>query len=153
MADNILYDTLKGCRDSWGAVAALTNLIPLSRVYFDRVPERVEFPYVVIGSGDVSQFFGGMEYFSGSYYIKRTKPEFNIFAKTDYDFSPVVQAIASNLTWSSTDVKKNWTVPNATVLYAKPDVEKAELVEEQIDGLDILKYTYIIELMLQPSRG
>lgn len=155
MADVSLIDISEGVRQTWALTgSSVTNVIPASKVYFQRAPERVTLPYCVYAFADISGFFGGTEFFSGANYIRKTRIDFDVYALRSTDLSAFATALNDALSWSSTDPNAVWTIPNAVgVLAAMPEVEALEMEEERQDGEDVLKYSTSFTLTIEANRG
>lgn len=154
MPDVTLVDVSKGVESSWAAAgASVTNIVPANRVYFQRAAEGTPLPYCVYSFDDVSAFYGGTEYFSGSAYIKKTRVKFSIYTTREYDVQTLATAVNDAFGWETADPAMSWTIPNAVVLAAVPEVEKMELTEERVGGEDIIRYDTSFTLILQSERG
>jgi hypothetical protein len=158
VADVTLLDISKGVRDSWtNAGSSLTNIIPLTKLYFKRIPSGTSaptLPYVVFEFKDVSAYFGGTEYFSGSAYVKATQVTFRTyFNPVDFDARAYATILNDKFGWGATNAAGSWTIPNATVLAAMPEVEASDLTEETIDGKDINIYESTFTVKMQADRG
>lgn len=155
MPDVSLIDIAEGVRQTWTAAgASVTNVIPLTKVYFQRAGEGVSLPYCVYEFKDVSAYFGGTEYFSGSSYVRSTQITFKVYALRSTDISAFSTALNDALSWSSTDDDGVWTIPNATkILSAMPEVEALELEEERVDGEDVIRYETTFTVKMQADRG
>lgn len=155
MPDVTLLDISKGVRDSWEAAGTtLTNIIPKDSVYFKRQPTGATLPYVVFEFKDVSAYFGGTEYFSGSAYVKATQITFRTyFHPGDFDARAYATILNGAFGWGSASPGGVWTIPNATVLAAMPEVEESDLTEESIDGKDIPVYSSTFTVKMQADRG
>lgn len=151
--DVTLWDFAQGVQDTWAANAELVALLPASRVYLERVPANVTYPNCSFGFKDVSAYFGGTTYFSGSAYIKVTQIEFRVYGTRSTDFRAVARAIANAFGWSADLVEAQWSIPNATVLSAMPEVEGIEVIEERVSGEDLFKYTSSFTVTVQAERG
>lgn len=154
MPDVTLVDISEGVRDSYAAAGAtVTNAIATSNVYFGRQPEDATLPYCVYEFKDVSAYFGGTEYFSGTKYVKVTQVTFKVYCPTTFDIGTYSTALNNALSWSATNPAGAWTIPNATVLSAMPEVEDMELEEERIDGQDVLRYETTFSVRMEADRG
>ena len=158
MADVSLLDISKGVRDSWTAAGStLTNVIPVTKVYFKRIPDGTNaptLPYVVFEFKDVSAYFGGTEYFSGTKYVKSTQVTFRThFNPVDFDARAYATILNDKFGWSAATPAASWTIPNATVLSAMPEVEASDLTEERIDGKDINVYESTFTVKMEADRG
>ena len=155
MADVHLMNVFDGARQTWAAAgAAVTSVIPVSRVYFHRLPEGVVYPACTITVKDVSAYFGGTTYFSGARYVKVQQITFTIYCLPTTDLSSLLTALADALGWSSTDPNGVWIIPNAVgVLSAMPETDTPELLNERIDGQDIIKWPTTYTITLECDRG
>lgn len=155
MPDVTLLDIAKGVRDSWTAAGStLTNIIPASKIYFKRQPTGATLPYCVYDFKDVSAYFGGTEYFSGAAYVKATQVTFKTyFQPVDFDARAYATILNDKFGWSASNPAGAWTIPNATVLAAMPEVEESDLTEELIDGKDIPVYSSTFTVKMQADRG
>lgn len=154
MPDVTLYDISKGVRDTWTAAgSAVTNVIPTTKVYFQRVPEGTALPYCTYEFKDVSAYFGGTEYFSGSAYVKATQITFKVYHLATVDMSAFVTALNDALAFEAADPVKAWTIPNATVLAAMPEVEGMEVEDERVNGIDVVRYETTFTIKMQAERG
>lgn len=153
MPDVSLVDISEGVRTSWGNVAAITAVIPATKLYFQRVPTGTALPYATFAFDDVSAFYGGTEYFSGAAYIKKTRVNFKIYATRSTDLQAFATIINNAFGFEQNDPDVQWTIPNATVIMAVPEVEKLELEDELVDGQDVIRYETSFTLTLQADRG
>ena len=154
MADVTLVDISQGVRSSWTAAgASVTGTIPLTSLYFQRQPEGAALPYCVFEFKDVSAYFGGTEYFSGGPYVKATQITFKIYGASDFALPTFATAVNAAFGWGSASPGGVWTIPNATVLSAMPEVEAQKLEEERIDGKDIVRYETTFTVKMQADRG
>jgi uncharacterized protein (TIGR03545 family) len=55
--------------------------------------------------------------------------------------------------WSSTSPAAVWTIPNATVLSAMPEVEANDIESERVDGKDVLTYESTFTVKMEADRG
>lgn len=155
MADVTLVDISEGVRQSWTAAgASVTDTIPTSKLYFQRQPEGASLPYCVFEFKDVSAYFGGTEYFSGNVYVKATQVTFKVYGvAVTFDFQTFATALNAAFGWGSASPTASWTIPNATVLSAMPEVEALELEDERIDGKDVIRYESTFTVKMQADRG
>lgn len=154
MADVTLLDIAEGVRQTWAAAgSSVTNVIPTSKVYFQRAPSGVALPYCVFEFKDVSAYFGGTEYFSGRDYVKATQVTFKIYAIRTTDLAAFATVLNNALGWGSTSPAASWTIPNATILAAMPEVEGMELEEERVNGEDVIRYETTYTIKMQADRG
>jgi hypothetical protein len=153
MADVTIWNIASGVKTTWAAAATLTAIIPAERVYFGRAAEETPLPYCVFTFNDVSAYFGGTEYFSGSKYVKVTRVNFEMYGTKDTDWGTLGQGISDVFGWTSTDPNGTWSIPNATVLDAMPEVEGIEITEPRHDGQDIIKYSSSITVKMEADRG
>ncbi len=158
VADVTLLDISKGVRDSWTAAGStLTNIIPVSKLYFKRIPNGTSaptLPYCVFEFKDVSAYFGGTEYFSGAAYVKATQVTFRTyFQPVDFDARAYATILNDKFGWGASTPGASWTIPNATVLAAMPEVEASDLSEEMIDGKDVNVYESTFTVKMQADRG
>jgi len=152
--DVTLLDISEGVRSSWTAAGtSLTNVIPTSKVYFGRAPSGTALPYCVYEFKDVSAYFGGTEYFSGTKYVKATQITFKIYCTRATDLQALASTISDSFGWSASDSDGVWTIPNATVLAAMPEVEGLELEEERVNGEDVIRYETTFTVKMQADRG
>ena len=154
MPDVTLIDIAEGVRSTWTACgASVTNVIATSKVYFGRQPEGAALPYCVFEFKDVSAYFGGTEYFSGGPYVKATQITFKVYVTADADLAAFTTALNGALGWGSATPAGAWTIPNVTVLAARPEVEAMELEEERIDGKDVIRYETTFTVKMMADRG
>lgn len=155
MPDVTLLDIAKGVRDSWTAAgSSLTSIIPTSKLYLNRQPSGATLPYCVFEFKDVSAYFGGTEYFSGSIYVKVTQVTFRTyFHPVDFDARAYATIMADQFGWSSTSPTAVWTIPNATILSVMPEVEGTSLEEQTVDGKDVSVYESTFTVKMQADRG
>lgn len=153
MPDVTLLNIVEGIQRTWADYAPLDNIVPAERLYAVRVPAGIEYPNASITLKDVSAYFGGTEYFSGSTYVKKTQCELAVFGNRNTDWKRVAQAMSDAFGWSSTNVPGTWNIENAVVLAAMPETEGLEVFEERQDGEDILKYTSSFTILMQAERG
>jgi hypothetical protein len=154
MPDVTLVDISQGVRSSWTAAgASVTGTIPLTKLFFQRQPEGAELPYCVFEFKDVSAYFGGTEYFSGNKYVKATQITFKIYGASDFALSTFATAVNSAFGWGSASPAGVWTIPNATILSAMPEVESQKLEEERIDGKDVIRYETTFTVKMEADRG
>lgn len=154
MPDVTLLDISKGVRDSWAAAGtAVTTFIPASKVYFGRQPEGAALPYCVYEFKDVSAYFGGTEYFSGAKYIKATQITFKIYFLANTDPTAFVTALNDAFGWSESDPAVSWTIPNAVIVSAMPEIESLEVEEERVDGQDVVRYETTFTVKMEADRG
>ena len=153
MPDVTIWNIAAGVRTTWAAATSLTAIIPADRLYLMRAAEETPVPYAVFTFEDVSAYFGGTEYFSGSAYVKVTRVLFDLYGTQQTDWGTLSQAVNDTFGWSSTDVNASWSIPNATVLSAMPEVEGVEVTDVRADGLDVIKYSTSITVTMQADRG
>ena len=157
MPDITLVDIAQGVRSSWTAAgASVTGTIPLTKLYFQRIPDGTNaptLPYCVFEFKDVSAYFGGTEYFSGNKYVKATQITFKVYGASDFDFATFATSLNAAFGWGSTTPGAVWTIPNATILSAMPEVEALEMEEERIDGKDVIRYESTYTVKMQADRG
>lgn len=155
MPDVTLLDIAKGVRDSWTAAGStLTSIIPTSKLYLNRQPSGATLPYCVFEFKDVSAYFGGTEYFSGSIYVKATQVTFRTyFQPVDFDARAYATILNDKFGWGSSTPAASWTIPNATVLAAMPEVEGTSLEEQTVDGKDVSVYESTFTVKMQADRG
>ena len=153
MADVTLINIVQGVQTTWAASTTLSALIPVERLFLDRTPAKTPYPNATISFKDVSAYFGGTEYFSGSAYVKNTQVSFDVFGTRETDWGEVSQAINDVFGWTSTSVGASWSIPNAVILAAMPETEAFGLLEDRVDGEDIVKYTASFTLTMQAERG
>ena len=154
MADVTLPDIMKGVADSWNAAAAVNAIIPVSKLYFKRQPERAAMPYCVFEFKDVSAYFGGTEYFSGAKYVKATQVTFKTyFQPVDFDIRDYATKLNDAFGWAASSPGAGWTIPNATVLVAMPEVEANDIEPERVDGKDVLTYESTFTVKMEADRG
>ncbi len=155
MADVSLIDIAEGVRQTWALTGtSVTNVIPATRVYFQRAADGAALPYCVYEFKDVSAYFGGTEYFSGAKYVRSTQITFKVYATRSTDLSAFATALNDALSWSSTDDNGVWTIPNAVkILSAMPEVEGLELEEERADGEDVIRYETTFTVKMEADRG
>ena len=152
--DVTLVDIAQGVRSTWTAAgASVTGTIPLTKLYFQRQPEGAALPYCVFEFKDVSAYFGGTEYFSGTKYVKATQITFKVYGASDFDFATFATSLNAALGWGSASPAAAWTIPNATILSAMPEVEALEMEEERIDGKDVIRYETTFTVKMQADRG
>lgn len=154
MPDVTLVDISEGVRTTWALTGtSVTNVIPASKVYFQRVPSGTALPYCVYEFKDVSAYFGGTEYFSGAKYVKATQITFKVYAVRTTDLGAFATALNDALGWSAADPNAVWSIPNATVLSAMPEVEALELEDERIGGEDAIRYETTFTVKMEADRG
>ena len=153
MPDVTLINIADGVRTTWGANATLIALVPVERLYLDRTPPKTTYPNATVSFKDVSAYFGGTEYFSGSAYTKQTQVQFAVYGFRDTNWSAISQAMNDAFGWSTTAIGATWSIENATILAAMPETESLGLEDERIDGEDIVKYTASITVVMQAERG
>lgn len=154
MPDVTLIDIAEGVRTTWAAAGTtVTTFIPASKVYFKRVPEGTALPYCVFEFKDVSAYFGGTEYFSGAAYVKATQITFKIYFPATTDPSSFVTALNDALSWSTTGISGVWSIPNATILSAMPEIEALDVEEVRVDGADVVRYETTFTIKMQADRG
>lgn len=155
MADVVLTDVLTGAKATWAADAALAAIVPNSRVYAFGVPETTAWPYVVIEPGDVSAYFGGTTYFSGSDYIKVNAISFTVYGLYGtVDWSALAQQMSDTFGWTAANPTASWTIPNAVkVVSAMPEVDEFKRTGERVDGLEVLSYMAKFSVTIQANRG
>lgn len=153
MADVTLLDVSAGTKATWAAAASLTAIVPASRVYFGRAAGGTILPYVVYTFDDVSAYFGGTEYFSGTKYVKVTRVNFDVYGTQATDWSTLAQAMSDVFGWTKDDSDASWSIPNAVVLAAMPEVEGQEITDERVDGQDVIKYSSSFTVKMQADRG
>lgn len=154
MPDVTLLDISEGVRTTWAAAgSAVTAVVPASKVYFQRVPSGVALPYCVYEFKDVSAYFGGTEYFSGAKYVKATQVTFKIYCTRSTDIAALSTAVNDAFGWSAADPNGVWSIPNATVLAAMPEVEALELEEERVAGEDVIRYETTFTVKMEADRG
>ncbi len=152
--DVTLPNIAAGVRTSWAADATLTAIVPASRVYFQRAAGGTTLPYVVYTFEGVSAYFGGTEYFSGGKYVKVTRILFDVYATPDAtDLDAIGQAMSNAFGSSTASSAAGWTIPNAVILYAQPEVEALELTDERVSGQDVVKYSSSFTVKMQADRG
>ena len=152
--DVTLVDIAQGVRSTWTAAgASVTGTIPLTKLYFQRQPEGAALPYCVFEFKDVSAYFGGTEYFSGNKYVKATQITFKVYGASDFDFATFATSLNAAFGWGGTTPGAVWTIPNATILSAMPEVEAMELEEERIDGKDVVRYESTFTVKMEADRG
>jgi hypothetical protein len=154
MPDVTLVDIAEGVRTSWTALgSSVTNVIPTSKVYFGRAPSGVSLPYCVFEFKDVTAYFGGTEYFSGAKYIKVTQVTFKIYFVRTTDIQALATEVNDKMGWSSTDSDAVWSIANAVVLSAMPEIEAMEIEEERVNGEDVIRYETTFTIKMQADRG
>lgn len=153
MADVTLPDIMAGVKTTWAAASSLTAIVPAARVYFDRAAETTVYPYVVYTFDDVSAYFGGTEYFSGSQYIKVTRVNFEVYGTRSTNWQTLAAAMGDALGWSKDNPAASWSIPNASIKSAMPEVEGTELTVERQDGEDIMKYSSSFTVTMEANRG
>ena len=154
MADVTLADIAAGVRSTWTAAgSSVTDTIPVARLYFKRLAETTVYPAAVFEFKDVSAYFGGTEYTSGAAYVKVTQVTFKVYFKANTDLAAFITAMNNALSWSSDNLAGSWTIPNATILGAMPEVEAFDLEEERVDGIDIARYETTFSVKMQANRG
>jgi hypothetical protein len=155
MPDVSLIDISEGVRQSWTAAGtSVTNVIPVTKLYFQRAGEGAALPYCVYEFKDVSAYFGGTEYFSGSQYVRVTQITFKVYCTRATDIQAFASSLNDALSWSSTDPNGVWTIPNAVaILSAMPEVEALELEEERVAGEDVIRYETTFSVRMQADRG
>jgi hypothetical protein len=153
MADCTLDDIAYGVKASWKASTALHAYLPPERLYGDEVGEETPLPYGTFDFDDVSAYFGGTEYFSGGPYVKQTKVLFKFYGTHETDWRNFMSAFNDALSWSSSSVGGNWTIPNATVLHAMPEVEARKKTAVRLDGKTVIERSASVTLMLEANRG
>lgn len=153
MPDVSIWNIASGVKATWAAAASLTAIIPADRLFLMRAAEETPVPYVVFSFDDVSAYFGGTEYFSGSAYVKVTRVNFDMYGTIVDDWETLGQAIGDVFGWSATDPNGSWTIPNAVILSAMPEVEGVDLTDERADGVDIVKYSSSVTVTMQADRG
>jgi len=158
MADVTLIDVLTGARQTWATSAALLAVVPAARLYSYGVPEGTAMPYATVFPGDVSAYFGGTEYFSGTNYVKINKISFTIYAKGEGtgapDWSALAQEMSDVFGWTAANPAAAWVVPNAVkVVSAMPEVDDWKPTGERIDGVEIMSYKSEYSVKIQADRG
>lgn len=154
MPDVTLVDIAEGVRTSWTALgSSVTNVIPTSKVYFGRAPSGVSLPYCVFEFKDVSAYFGGTEYFSGAKYVRATQINFKIYCVRTTDIQALTTAVNDGFGWSSNDSDAVWSIPNAVILSAMPEVEAMDIEEERVNGEDVIRYETTFTVKMQCDRG
>jgi hypothetical protein len=153
VADVTLIDISDGVRATWGGAASLTAIVPAARVYFQRAAEGTALPYVVYTFDDVSAYFGGTEYFSGSKYIKVTRVNFDVYGTRAVGWSTLAQAMSDTFGWTTANSAGSWVIDNAVILSAMPEVEALEVTDERVAGEDIQKYSSSFTVKMQADRG
>ena len=154
MPDVTLPDIMKGVVDSWDAATAVKAIIATSKLYFGRQPENASLPYCVFEFKDVSAYFGGTEYFSGAKYVRATQITFKTyFQPVDFNIRDYATKLNDAFGWSSSSPAGGWTIPNATVLAAMPEVEAIDIEAERVDGKDVLTYESTFTVKMEADRG
>jgi len=153
MADVTLLNIRKGVKTSWAAATSLNALVPASRLYLDRVPAGTAYPCATYSFKDVSAFYGGTTYQSGSAYFKVTQVLISIYAKRSVDWDAVCQAVSDAFGWSESNAAASWSIPNATILAGMPEVEAFEVEPERVDSEDIERYDTSFTVRMQALRG
>jgi hypothetical protein len=153
MPDVTLWDVAAGVRTTWAAASSLTAIVPAARLYFGRAAEETPLPYAAFTFQDVSAYFGGTEYFSGQAYVKVTRVNFDVYGTHATDWQTLAQVMADTFGWSASDPNASWSIPNATILSAMPEVEGVEVTDVRVDGQDVVKYSTNITLTMQADRG
>lgn len=160
MADVTLIDVLRGAISTWNTSTILKGIVPIASLYMATVPEGTPLPYALIKAEDISNYFGGTEYYSGVAYKKAANVTFEVYALATGTAAPDWAALAEELNtvmnWSASNPAASWIVPNATkVLSAVREIEAFEPSDshERIDGVDIMMYSIKIALTYQAQRG
>jgi len=111
-------------------------------------------PYCVFEFKDVSAYFGGTEYFSGSIYVKATQITFRTyFQPVDFNATGYATILNDKFGWGASTPAASWTIPNATVLGAMPEIEGTSLEEQTVDGKDVSVYESTFTVKMQADRG
>lgn len=153
MPDVTLWDIAAGVKTSWGNNPTLTALIPATRVHQGRAPQGATYPLCVFSFKDVSAYFGGTQYYSGSDYVKVTQFNFEVYGAQGTDGSAIAQAIADTFGWAEDREAGMIEIRNAVILSSMPEVEGGELTTERIDGIDYWKYSTSFTVRMQAERG
>ena len=125
----------------------------MTRLFLGRAPQGTAFPYAIFTFKDISAFYGGTEYFSGGDYVKTTQFNFEVYGFPSTDFQAIAQAMSNAFGWSEDAVDAEVTIENAAILSARPEVEGIEVMEERIDGEDVIKYSASFTVQMQADRG
>lgn len=153
MPDVNLWDVVAGVKLSWSANAILNGLIPNARLFQDFVPGKVDYPNAYFEIEDVSNFFGGTEYFSGAEYVKITRVTIYINGPRTTNFLAISAALAEVFGWQAGNPAGGVTVPNARVLSVVREVEKHEALHEKVNGEEIYQSSYTCQISKQANRG
>ena len=155
MPDVTLVDVLTGAKATWSADAILSSIVPDERVYAFGVPESTDLPYCTIDPGDVSAYFGGTTYFSGSSYIKVNSVNFTVYGLYGtVNWTVLSQQLSDVFGWTSTNPRGSWQIPNAiSVVSAMPEVDEFKRTGERVNGLEVLSYASKFSVTIQANRG
>jgi len=153
MADVHIWNIAQGVKQSWGASSLLSAVIPVERLFLGRTPADTEYPNATFDLEDVSNYFGGTEYFSGAAYIKVTKVTFKMYGDRTTDFDGLAEGMSATFGWQAETPAGGVTIPNAIVLSVVREVEKVEVLPERVSNEDIICYSYTTNIKKQANRG
>jgi len=151
MPDVTIFNIDAGIRQSWESIPALTDLVPIDRLYMFEAPDGATQVYTTYEFEDISAFFGGTEYFSGRDYVKQTRIIFTTYGPRTFDWTTFSQLLSNSFGCSSESVAGQWTIPNATVLFAQPEVEGESVRPGETQG--VIVYRSSFTLTMQADRG